>query len=912
MCLLMAAIVGAQAADYDIWVCGVRVTDNNKANIGAAISSSQGTVTGSVSYNSSTKTLTIKNANITTSKDHGIRIKMSGVTVKFEGANYITSTASEKRAIRLDASNLICYLQGDDMNSSSATLQGTTSGIYIDDNCTLYVEKMYLSSVGTKWGICGHDGSHGEELSFSTSSGNVIIDAKAKNSTGEGIGDVASINLQGSYAFSLPQAGTLDASKHSVVDFDGNIAQEVRIKKEIEYGFAFGGLNVTDCNYEVLGKWLKKKGHITSDESSVTYNPSTKTLLLNNMSFSSMNNFIYNFNLDGLIVYPMGNNTVNILDADREESIWSKRSLTIAGSSTSGNHTSHKLSLNKPLLIRDNGHTQKHLLIKMVELDITSDNNYDRGAYVNYPMMGDATTSCEIVSSKVTASYIGSQPNIAAISGFDGGVVLKQCDVKTPFVCYRPNLNAFGTYSQLVKKVEIDVPKTTYNVYVLGHQITDVNPYNFGVDGLLGLVSWEQDTKTLTLGGGPEDSDCILTSTEDNVNGIRILEPNAKIVLKNKNVITTRWAALMVEADGVEITTTGTQTQESRFTSTYYPAILSAAGAHKLTVNADKPVYFEGGYAYDDSNGNGLLTIKRKGSNTKVFLKGSNSIIAGNVSIGNDLDFWYDGTDSTTPGCYLSDHNKRGNYDVDIYQNGGEKVLNKWAALVPVTQRFGLYIGETQVNNANCNAVGSKSISAGNVGYNSANKTLTFNGAIIDDAVSNNNIAGLTVNVAQNSIINNTLTLHSNTTMKGDGILHLTSDINAPAAKNVTLSVNLTTPGSQIIVDGNVSGFSSLNLLNGTQIIKPAGGHYDTSLRTVVNLAGYPTDVGVVFADRSEQTAIETIQTDNAPQVNSIYDLQGRKLMNSTTKELKNSKTQELENLPKGIYIINGQKVMAK
>lgn len=42
------------------------------------------------------------------------------------------------------------------------------------------------------------------------------------------------------------------------------------------------------------------------------------------------------------------------------------------------------------------------------------------------------------------------------------------------------------------------------------------------------------------------------------------------------------------------------------------------------------------------------------------------------------------------------------------------------------------------------------------------------------------------------------------------------------------------------------------------------------------------------------------------------YDLSGRKLKNSTPSELKNSKTQELKNLPPGLYIHNGRKVIIK
>ena len=50
MLLLALSAITIQAASYNIWICGVQVNDTNKGDIGAYISSTQGTVTGKVTY----------------------------------------------------------------------------------------------------------------------------------------------------------------------------------------------------------------------------------------------------------------------------------------------------------------------------------------------------------------------------------------------------------------------------------------------------------------------------------------------------------------------------------------------------------------------------------------------------------------------------------------------------------------------------------------------------------------------------------------------------------------------------------------------------------------------------------------------------------------------------------------------
>jgi hypothetical protein len=90
--ILFVGVLSAQAADYDLRVAGVVVTDANKNNItGSGIS-------GKVTYNSSSKTLFLAaGTKINTSSD-GIHNGIDGLSIRFEGDVTITTSSSEATA----------------------------------------------------------------------------------------------------------------------------------------------------------------------------------------------------------------------------------------------------------------------------------------------------------------------------------------------------------------------------------------------------------------------------------------------------------------------------------------------------------------------------------------------------------------------------------------------------------------------------------------------------------------------------------------------------------------------------------------------------------------------------------------------------------------------------------------------
>ena len=79
---LLAIVMQASAAEYDLYVFGHKVTDNNRSDILGD---------GTVTYNSSTNMLTFNNATINAGSYECVYNKINGLTIRFIGTNKLTS-----------------------------------------------------------------------------------------------------------------------------------------------------------------------------------------------------------------------------------------------------------------------------------------------------------------------------------------------------------------------------------------------------------------------------------------------------------------------------------------------------------------------------------------------------------------------------------------------------------------------------------------------------------------------------------------------------------------------------------------------------------------------------------------------------------------------------------------------------
>ena len=241
--------------------------------------------------------------------------------------------------------------------------------------------------------------------------------------------------------------------------------------------------------------------------------------------------------------------------------------------------------------------------------------------------------------------------------------------------------------------------------------------------------------------------------------------------------------------------------------------------------------------------------------------------------------------------------------------------------------KYDLTICGVEVTSANCDNLSVIDGVSGTVKYNPGNKLLTLQGATIscdnDNAILSY-IDGLMIKVIGTNNLstagNATLSFRSPLTIMGGGVLNAKSQSDCAIYANGT---NLTIDNCTVNAEsgaygiagnngsnekftirnatvtaigtgnGSICDFAELNL-KGCYITEPSGATFSSSMHGIV-LNGAIVKSKVVI--KKDPTAIETPTADNTA-VQGIYTLSGVRMSG------------ELKDLPKGVYIVNGKKVV--
>ena len=134
---------------YDLWIAGIQVSSENCNNL-SVISGVSGTVT----YNPSTKLLTLQNATIQPSSlAAGIDSEISGLKIRFIGTNIIKSYAN-RPAVRLNA-NTTLYGTG-----TASCQSSNNAGLYVNNSTTTVTIQggLNLLAYGYNYGVQGVNG----------------------------------------------------------------------------------------------------------------------------------------------------------------------------------------------------------------------------------------------------------------------------------------------------------------------------------------------------------------------------------------------------------------------------------------------------------------------------------------------------------------------------------------------------------------------------------------------------------------------------------------------------------------------------------------------------------------------------------------------------------------------------------
>ena len=277
-------------------------------------------------------------------------------------------------------------------------------------------------------------------------------------------------------------------------------------------------------------------------------------------------------------------------------------------------------------------------------------------------------------------------------------------------------------------------------------------------------------------------------------------------------------------------------------------------------------------------------------------------------------------------GCYIDIPSKAA-YDADTKSvaMNGETVTSR---VVIEPDSYGIYIADKPVTTLNYKDLTSIYGVSGSASYDPDTKTLTLDNATIErnstdgTGIVNKTVSDFTVKLIGNNTVTADLAsmvLNQTSTITGDGSLHLTSkrfcglDMEGASVtiNNTSLFVKggygiagyigaksevLTVRNSYVEAEGSGSGSITLisNLiLDNCAITQPVGAEFDADQKAVV-LNGEVFKSKVVI--EPVNNSIGTITVDVPARKQGIYNLNGVKL------------TQQWDDLPAGIYIVDGVK----
>lgn len=438
-----------------------------------------------------------------------------------------------------------------------------------------------------------------------------------------------------------------------------------------------------------------------------------------------------------------------------------------------------------------------------------------------------------------------------------------------------------------------------YGFKVAGVDVTNDNYLDLTeISGVSGKVYFDPNTRTLTLDNATIEADgsnAILNETCDYLS-IELIGTN--------NFDVTDFAGITLKEE---------------------TTIWSHCGG-KLSVKSNKCAVFVRGCPLEISNCwlevEGKWGISANDNVAEEVLKIRNSHVEAKGTSGSICDI----SGLELDGCYI-DIPLNAAYDADkkAVALNGETVKEK---VVIEPNSYGIYIADKPVTTLNYKDLTSIYGVSGSASYDPDTKTLTLDNATIErnstdgTGIVNKTVSDFTVKlIGKNTVTADlaSMVLNQTSTITGDGSLHLTSkrfcglDMESASVTidNTSLFVKggygiagfigaesevLTVRNSHVEAEGSGSGSITLisNLiLDNCAITQPVGAEFDADQRAVV-LNGEVFKSKVVI--EPVNNSIGTITVDVPAHKQGIYNLNGVKL------------TQQWDDLPAGIYIVDGVK----
>ena len=634
------------------------------------------------------------------------------------------------------------------------------------------------------------------------------------------------------------------------------------------YGIKIAGEDITGYNRYDLTE-------ISGVSGNVSFDPNTRTLTLDNATIEANDcNAILNETCDYLSIELIGTNTIDVTGAvgiylKEETTIWS--------------NSGGKLS------VKSNGCA---LLFGGCPLEISNCWLEAEGLWGISTNRNVEEEVLTIRNSHVEAK--GSKGSICDIAD----LVLDYCSIKQPDGArFSTQNNAVVLNGEMVTDKVVIEPY--YGIKIADVDVTEKNCKDLSViDGVDGKMSYNSETKTLTM------EDVTINITGEKVGIWNKEVKGLKINLVGNNTITSSEACISI-LEPSTISGSGTlRLKSSNNCGIYLPSSLAVEGIK---------LYAEGKWGIAgqvfQTSGN-VLTI----CNAYVEVTGSKG------SVGDLENLILDGCSITQP--------NGAEFDAQYHSVllNGELVTDK---VVIAPDSYGFKIAGVNVTKKNCKDLSVIDGVDGKISYNPETKTLTMEDVTINVAdnsgIWNSSVKGLKIVLVGNNIITSSsscIKIDKTSTISSSGTLILKSSENCGIYMKLT---SLTVEGVKLYTEGKygVAGFDGISgetltlrnayveatgslgsvcdlqnlVLDGCSITQPTGAAFDANVHGVALNGEVVTDKVVI---EPVTNGISNITTDVPAHAKGIYSVTGVK------------QTQQWNELPAGIYIVDGVKRVKK
>ena len=840
-------------------VCGRIINSENCKNLLAITPEAQGSQGSKFCYDPESKTLYLWNVSIDLKKGAYpvIYSKVDGLTISSQNC-HIKSSGD---AIELFRDTKIV---GDQLYVKS----GSGCGIYVYDSHLSIMNR--LMEVKGRWGIAG-DSNKKSKLTIDEG----IVSAKGLDGS---ISDFTSLILKGC-EITRPIGAKFDPSMYCIALNGKKVTDEVKIEPVINYNLCIAGHWVTSANCNDLTV-------IPGVSGTVSYDHNDRVLTLKNATINPEGSYLGLQAENSMTVKVIGTNNI-----------------------TSCHNYHPTFQLKDRLKITGGG-----------ILNVTSQKASAINAYQTTLTIENCTVNAKGAKNGITGydgtnEYLNILNATVTAEGTEEGAIyrfarlnLTDCDITEPKGSYFSE-NGVRREGSLVKKVVIS-PVTNYKLWIAGNQVNSSNCGDLTeFNGVKGTVKYDPDSKTLML----KDATIIAvgeTGINSSIDGLTI-----KVMGTNK--LSSKYIGISV---GKPTTITGTGTFDLEISggmAIFMPTHLTIDGC-KMGIKGGK--YGILGFERVEDK----LTIR----NATVTVEGTEH---GSIVFLGALNL--EGCAITRPAGAVFDDSKHA-----VVLDG--EIVTSEVKIEPVVTKYALYICGTQVTSGNCGDLSVIDGVEGAVSYNFSTKTLTLDNATIKnssmyaaidvDRPMDIEVKGVCKikSDAPGIYLREPTRIYSERSTFDDQCLEVESSSEVTICMNKTPLIidncnvsakntyskgmaisgewadyesTLTIKGDYTRVTAEGKGGSICSIvklsLDGCAVTQPKGAAFDASLQGIA-LNGELVKSKVVI--EKTPSAIEHVTTDALAAKDGIFTVSGVKLNG------------EVEDLPKGIYIVNGKKVVKK